>query len=80
MDRTFWRTVLKVEVLSEDKPLTDASLAEIEYAITDGDCSGVVRVESVKELSPKQAAKALVAQGSDPEFFLLDEEGNEIEE
>jgi hypothetical protein len=32
-----------------------------------------------KTLNGKQAAKALIAHGSDPEFFELDEKGNDLE-
>jgi hypothetical protein len=38
----FYRTVLKVEVLSEE-PLDNVDdLSAVAYAITDGDCSGSV--------------------------------------
>jgi hypothetical protein len=39
--RKFYKTVFKVEVLSEE-PLSDISISDVVYQITLGDCSGVV--------------------------------------
>ena len=80
MDRKFYKTVFKVEVLSEDTPAGDLELSEVAHEIIYGECSGVTSVESVTELTPKQAAEALIEQGSDPGFFMLDDEGNPTEE
>jgi hypothetical protein len=72
----FFRTVIGVEVLSENAPISDnCSLAEVAYLISEGDCSGAVSITSTDELSGPEAAEALVAQGSDPEFFGLSETG-----
>lgn len=76
MDRKFYKTVFKVEVLSEDTPTDDLELSEVAREIVYGGCSGVTSVESIVELTPKQMAEALIEQGSDPKFFTLDEEGN----
>lgn len=76
----YYRTIIQVEVLSEDSPLTNVdSLHDVASAIDEGDCSGKVKITKVEELTGKQAAKALKAQGSDPEFFMLDDDGNPIE-
>lgn len=78
--RRFFRNVLTVVVLSEHEPLRgDESLAEIAYAITDGDCSGKICFQPPEELTAKQVAEALRAQGSDPGFFRLDDAGNDTE-
>jgi len=78
--RKFFKTVLKVEILSENKPIDDTlSLSEIAYEITEGGCSGKVETEMAVKLSGKEMAQALQAQASDPEFFQLDEEGNDLE-
>ena len=77
--RKFYKTVLQVEVLSEDTPINCENLDQVGYAITEGDCSGVVRTVSTVKMTGAQAAKALQEQGSDPEFFGLDSEGNEVE-
>lgn len=77
--RKFYKTILQIEVLSEDEPIDDElSLKEIDYAITEGDCSGIVKIVETVELTPEQAAKALEAQGSDPEFFGLTEDGKPL--
>ena len=44
-----------------------------------GDYSGMVVNEASITLNGKETAKALNDQGSDPSFFMLDEEGNDIE-
>lgn len=79
--RKFFRNIVTVEVLSEDEPLQDGlSLAAIEESFTTGDCSaGAVNI-SVTEISGAEAAEGLMAQGSDPEFFRLDEDGNDLSE
>jgi len=80
----FYRTVFKVEVLSEvyegDQMVSTLSLKEIDYEITDGHCSGRRTVESELEVTPRQMAQLLKSQGSDTSFFMLDEEGNSIDE
>lgn len=79
--RKFFKTVFQIEVLSEDKPLNDVgSLHDIAYQIDEGDCSGVVKhIKSIR-LTAEKAAKALIEQGSDPEFFQLDATGNDLSE
>jgi hypothetical protein len=62
--------------LSEDTPIDgDVTLAQLDYLINDGDCSGLIHEPVVVELSAEEVAKELIAQGSDPEFFGLDEDG-----
>jgi hypothetical protein len=79
--RKFYRTVVTVEILSEDPFDGTQDLEYIDWAITDGDCSGrkTVTVDNA-ELDGLAAAALLVAQGSDPEFFGLTEEGEDVEE
>lgn len=69
MAESFKKTRLIVEVLSDNDWEWD-NLGDIAYAITDGDCSGTVSVESIQYLSPEDTAQALVEQGSDPAFLL----------
>jgi hypothetical protein len=71
--------VLKVEILSEE-PFEWENLGDVAFAITEGDCSGDYDVlKSNKPITAKMAAKALQKQGSDPEFFRLDEKGNDVD-
>ncbi len=70
--RKFYRTVVEVEILSEN-PLEDATdLQAISYEITQGDCSGHVTVISEQAVSGRVMAKLLQNQGSDPGFFQLE--------
>jgi hypothetical protein len=77
--RKFYKTIITIEVLSEE-PYNPDSVQEIDYDITDGDCSGKFDVvESIEVDAPTMAA-LLKSQGSDPEFFQLDDEGNDLED
>lgn len=79
MPRTFHRTLIQIEVLSEEyyEPET---LEQIASDIQEGDCSGQWNIKLRQELSGHRMALYLKRQGSDPEFFGLDEHGNDIEE
>lgn len=76
-DRKFYKTIFIVTVLSENE-LPPMSLGELSYECMEGDFSGHLSVESKIELNGKQAADALKEQDSDPEFFQLDDEGNDL--
>lgn len=78
MENKFYKTVFKVTVLSEG-PYEYNGIRQLAEDITDGDCSGVVKEISTAILSPKKAAEELIKQGSSPEFFMLDKDGNEID-
>ena len=67
----FYKTVVTVEILSE-REISVNSLHDIADQIETGDWSGAWDISSVEILSPKQMAKALIDQGSDPYFFGLD--------
>lgn len=73
-----YRTVVIVEVLSRGSLPEDLSLESVAYAITEGGCSGDVRVESA-EVTGREMAELLRRQGSDPEFLGLTEEGEEVD-
>ena len=77
MKPKYHRTVIQVEVLSEE-PYEFENLGNLAYDIEEGDCSGSASIVEIKELTGKQMAKALKSQGSDPEFFQLDKDGNSI--
>jgi hypothetical protein len=76
--RQFHRTVIQVEVLSES-PIGPVELDTVHHLITQGDCSGHVQTVLQEELNGKQAAQALLQQGSDPSFFQLTTYGNDTE-
>ena len=78
--RKFYRTVVEIEILSEE-PIAFESLGEINHAITEGDCSGSWNPLSSNEVvDGKTIVKLLKKQGSDPGFFRLDERGNDLED
>ena len=74
----YYKTVIQVTVISEGQ-YTNENLEGINDDITDGPCSGAVETVSQVELTAKEAADALMEQGSDPEFFQLDEDGNPLD-
>jgi len=78
MPRKFFKTILQVEILSEDCPFDSENLSEVHRAITDGACSGVVTTVSQQQLTGRQMAHHLIQQDSDPEFFQLDENGKDL--
>lgn len=77
--RKFYKTTYKIEILSEDLLGDALSLEQINYLITEGECSGVVEEEVYETLTSVQAAQELVKQGSDPSFFGLTEAGEDSE-
>lgn len=79
--KKIYRTVIQIEILS-DEPFTEGqNLNDIEYEITEGHCSGNIETKVSNEiLEGKPAADSVRAQGSDPEFFRMDIEGNELED
>jgi len=77
--RKFYKAVFSIEVLSEE-PIDEMSIDDIKYEITEGNCSGVITKSDTTELTGLEMAKALLAQGSDAEFFQLDDDGNDLRE
>lgn len=77
--KRFFKTTITIEILSEKK-YNSIDLNQIAYDITDGDCSGRVKVEGYKELTSQETASELLMQGSDPEFFGLDITGKTLDD
>ena len=76
----FYRTVITLEILSEDTGPSEASLGEIADECDDGAWSGhFLKVEQT-EVTPKKMAELLQGQGSDPSFFDLTPDGEELDE
>jgi len=76
--RKFFKQVIQIEILSEDVPLEWDNLENIDFAITSGDSSGKITEISSDQVTPQEMAKLLQEQHSDPEFFGLDENGNDL--
>lgn len=78
--RKFYRSVIKIEILSEE-PYSSTDLEKIQYDITDGHQSGLVSLEiDSEEMDGKTCAIKLQEQGTDTEFFCLDEHGQDTED
>ncbi len=77
--KRIFKTVISYTILSE-QPYTDMSLAQIEDECSGGDCIGGNFTTTVlnQELVGKKAVEQITALGSDPEFFQMDCEGNDI--
>ena len=79
-NRKFYKTVIQVEILSEE-PIGDMTdLDTIHYETTYGRWSRSTAVKKQITMNGLAMAKALIAQGSDPEFFMLDANGENIPE
>lgn len=78
----FYKTTFTFTVLSEE-PIAYDSAPDLEWILTECDLGDYVLADEnykEKRLTGKQMANALIAAGSEPGFFRLDENGNEIEE
>jgi len=75
--RIFYKTKIVIEILSEE-PQSVNSLADIEYDITEGNNSGSWNVVETMELNGLACANELKSQGTDPEFFQIDDDGNDL--
>jgi len=78
-NRKFYKTQVVVTVLSEEPINPNCNLEDLYYAITEGECSGVTEIMEPTELNGKEAANALLEQASDPEFFDIDENGDDLD-
>ncbi len=72
--RVFYKTIIEVTVLSEE-PLQPMSLGELSYETMEGELSAQMETKEEIPITSLEAAIALKEQGSDPEFFQLDDEG-----
>lgn len=77
--RVFYRTVFRVEVLSEE-PLPRMELKDIAFQIEEGGCSGTCVQTEERKLDGLQAAKNLLHQRSDPSFLRLTNNGHDTDE
>ena len=79
-NRKFYKTIITIEVLTETPIMYSMSMADISREIEGGDFSG--KYETIIEnevVDGKIASEILLEHGSDTEFFLLDEDGNDID-
>lgn len=80
MKKKIYKTVIQITVLSED-PIPDGmDIEEITSNCYDGDYCGKGEFKKFNiPITGKNAADAVYDTGSDPEFFQMDDNGNEIE-
>ena len=76
----FFKTQIVVTVLSETPLTCETDLASIALGIAEGDDVGTVHYQDSQEIGGKEMADALVAAGSSPDFFRLDDRGNAIDD
>lgn len=76
-NRKFYKTVIEFTVLSEVPIPSGMSLGSIADECINGDWSMGDSTHKQTELNGKQAASALLNQGSDPDFFGLTDEGED---
>ncbi|MGV8847217.1 hypothetical protein [Tessaracoccus sp.] len=69
-----FRTVIHLEILSVGPVPDETDLAVITYQMDQGDYSGMVIDSSSEEVTRERMAELLIAQGSDPEFLLGEED------
>lgn len=75
----YYLTTFTIQVLSEE-PLGDClSLSQIDEAISTGDCVGGNLTAKELSISSQEAVTTLIAFGSEPGFFNLDEAGNKLD-
>ena len=74
-----YKTIVTVEVLSSEPIETPISLREIDYQITDGLWSGQVEIGNSTPFYGLDAVNEIKEQGSDPDFFALDMDGNDYQ-
>jgi hypothetical protein len=75
--RKFYRTVYTIEVLSEEIIPENASLNDVIEESTIGGYSMIVEKPTFAEVNGPTMAKLLLAQASDPEFFQLNQYGED---
>ena len=79
--KKLYKSVLRVEILSEEPYPESVSLEDVKYDITEGHHSGILNWESHnKEFVGVKAIEEVNKQGTDLEFFQMDKDGNEIDE
>jgi hypothetical protein len=79
-ERKFYKLVVTVTVLSEEPIGEEVDLESIAYGISQGDWSGQTDYGTPEEVDGPTMARLLQEQGSDTEFFLLSEEGEDLDD
>ncbi len=78
--RKFYVTTLTIKVLSEEPIPSYVELDGIVDEMDDGDYVGKVVETSEREVTGKEMADLLHDIGSEPQFFQIDDDGNDLED
>jgi len=80
-ERKFYKTTIHVEIVSEE-PFSDGEELQdiVRSCITGGNSFKWDFVRNSEPIDGQYAASMLMDQGSDPGFFQLDEQGNDLED
>lgn len=79
MKKKIYKTIVQVEILSEEPIDSQLSLSQIAEEGDTGSFSIMIKdVRVNQEIKGIRAAREMRKQGSDPEFFDMDEKGNDI--
>lgn len=76
--RKFYKTTITLTILSEDRPVDNLSMEGIGYAVTDGDCVLHTRTDGYVEVPAAEMARLLDEAGSEPDYFMLTPEGEDL--
>lgn len=76
--KKFYKTKITLEILSENPIPDHASLSAIIEAADIGDYVAGEDKREQTELTSLQAAEELYKVGSEPEFFGIDSDGNDV--
>ena len=68
-----------VDVLSEEPIPDNMTLADLEHEYSCGQYVGCKEIKKDEIVTGRKAAKMVMAMGSDPTFFMMNEFGNEID-
>ena len=77
-DRKFHKTIISIEVLSEERIPEGMELDAIVQEAREGDFSMRPLQHEETEINGEQAAAALLEQGSSPDFFSLTPDGEDV--
>ena len=77
--KKIYRTLILLTVLSEEPLSEDMSIQDIDEECEYGEYTGKTDWQKVNEvLEGREAAIAVLETGSSPDFFQMDENGNEL--
>jgi hypothetical protein len=79
--KTIYRSVIKFEILSDEPIPDEMTLGELHDECDFGSYSGIHGyISQNKPIKGIKAVHLIKAQGSDPEFFGMDENGNDLDD